>query len=163
MKEMKEQLVKHIDEAYAMEQNVLRMLEGMIGTTDDPELKSGLERHKQETEQHAARLKARLKAHGESPSFVREAGGVVAALMKQVVDLARSEKAGRNLRDGYTTEHLEIASYQLLERVATRAGDEKTAEVARQNRTEEQWMANRIEESWDRVTDLSLQEEGVRT
>jgi ferritin-like metal-binding protein YciE len=158
-----EQLVKHIDEAYAMEQSVLRMLDRMIDQTEDPEMRGHLERHKRETEQQAQRLKERLEAHGESPSLVKEAGGILGALMKGVVDLARSEKAGRNARDGYATEHMEIASYQLLERVATRAGDEKTAEVARQNRTEEQWMANRIEESWDKVTDLSLQEEGVRT
>ena len=31
-----EQLVKHIDEAYAMEQNVLRMLDRMIETSEDP-------------------------------------------------------------------------------------------------------------------------------
>ena len=157
-----EQLVKHIDEAYAMEQSVLRMLDRMIDQTEDPEMRGHLEHHKRETEQHAQRLKERLEAHGESPSLVKEAGGILGALMKGVVDLARSEKAGRNARDGYATEHMEIASYQLLERVATRAGDEKTAEVARQNRTEEQWMANRIEESWDKVADLSLHEEGVR-
>ena len=157
-----EQLVKHIDEAYAMEQSVLRMLDRMIDQTEDPEMRGHLEHHKRETEQQAQRLKERLEAHGESPSLVKEAGGILGALMKGVVDLARSEKAGRNARDGYATEHMEIASYQLLERVATRAGDEKTAEVARQNRTEEQWMANRIEESWDKVADLSLHEEGVR-
>jgi ferritin-like metal-binding protein YciE len=156
-----DQLVKHIDEAYAMEQNVLRMLDGMIGTTDDAELKAGLEQHKRETEEHAERLKRRLEAHGESPSFVREAGGIVAALVKEVVDLARSEKAGRNLRDGYTTEHLEIASYQLLERVARRAGDEETAQVARQNRMEEEAMARQLDRFWDKAAELSLVEEGV--
>lgn len=35
-------LQKHLDEANAMEQDVLRMLDGMIGTTDDPEIKQGL-------------------------------------------------------------------------------------------------------------------------
>ena len=33
MADLNEQLNKHIDEAYAMEQNVLRMLDGMIETT----------------------------------------------------------------------------------------------------------------------------------
>jgi len=158
----KEQLVKHIDEAYAMEQNVLRMLDGMIETTDDAQLKSELEHHKRETEQHAQKLRARLEAHGESPSMVRQAGGVVAALMKEVIDLARSEKAGRNVRDGYATEHMEIASYQLLERVAERAGDSETASVARQNREQEEQMARKLEQYWDKAADLSLAEEGVK-
>ena len=103
-----------------MEQNVLRMLEAMIGTTDDEEIKSDLRRHKLETEQHVERIQRRLEAHDASPSMVREAGGIMAALMKGAVDMVRNEKAGRNARDGYATEHLEIASYQLLERIAER-------------------------------------------
>jgi ferritin-like metal-binding protein YciE len=156
-----EQLVKHIDEAYAMEQDVLRMLDSMIETTEDAEMKSALEHHKHETEQQAERLKARLEAHDASPSLVKEAGGILGALMKSVVDMTRSEKAGRNARDGYATEHMEIASYQLLERVAVQAGDEKTAEVARTNRAEEEAMAKKIDQNWDKAAVLSLAEAGV--
>jgi ferritin-like metal-binding protein YciE len=160
---IQEQLVKHIDEAYAMEQNVLRMLDGMIETTEDPEMRSHLEHHKRETEEQARRLERRLEAHQSSPSLVKEAAGILGALMKSVVDLARGEKAGRNARDGFATEHMEIASYQLLERVALRAGDQETAEVARTNRREEEAMARKIDESWDKAAELSLQEAGVET
>ena len=159
--ELKDQLIKHIDEALAMEQNVLRMLDGMISTTEDEEIRSELRHHKLETEEHASRLEKRLEAHDASPSTVREAAGIMQALMKSVVDMARSEKAGRNARDGYATEHLEIASYQLLERVAQAAGDEETAEVARQNRSDEEAMAKKIEANWDKFAELSLQEAGV--
>jgi ferritin-like metal-binding protein YciE len=159
--ELKDQLVKHIDEALAMEQNVLRMLDGMISTTEDEEIRSELRHHKLETEEHASRLEKRLEAHDASPSTVREAAGIMNALMKSVLDMVRSEKAGRNARDGYATEHLEIASYQLLERVAQAAGDEETAEVARQNRSDEEAMAKKIEANWDKFAALSLKEAGV--
>lgn len=159
--EITEQLVKHIDDAYAMEQNVLRMLESMIGSTEDPQIRSALERHRAETEQHAERLKRRLEAHDASPSVVKEAGGMLGALMKGVVDMTRSEKAGRNARDAYATEHMEIASYQLLERIAKRAGDVETAQFAAQNRAEEEAMAHILEQQWDRFAELSLAEEGV--
>jgi ferritin-like metal-binding protein YciE len=153
MSELEDQLVKHIDEAYAMEQNVLRMLDG--------EIKNELREHKLETERHADRMQQRLEAHGASPSMVKEAGGIAGALMKSVLDMARSEKAGRNARDGYTTEHMEIAAYQLLERVAERAGDEETAAAARENRKDEEAMANRLDGHWDKFADLSLKESGV--
>jgi ferritin-like metal-binding protein YciE len=156
-----DQLVKHLDEAYAMEQSVLRMLDGMIRTTDDLQIREDLQCHRRETEQHASRLKDRIEAHGESPSLVREAGGMVGALMKGVLDATRSEKAGRNARDGYATEHMEIASYQLLERVAIRAGDEETAAVARQNRQDEEAMARKIDETWDRVVGHTFAEQDV--
>jgi ferritin-like metal-binding protein YciE len=159
--EVKDQLVKHIDEAYAMEQNVLRMLDGMIETTDDPEIKEELRQHKLETEQHAERMQQRLEANDASPSTVREVGGIAGALMKSVADMARPEKAGRNARDGYTTEHMEIAAYQLLERIAERAGDEETAEAARLNRADEEAMAKKLDGHWDKFAELSLKEQGV--
>jgi ferritin-like metal-binding protein YciE len=155
------QLVKHIDEALAMEQNVLRMLDSMIATTDDPEIKELLREHKLETERHADRMERRLEAHSASPSVVREGVGIATALMKSVLDVTRSEKAGRNARDGYATEHVEIAAYELLSRIADRAGDEETAQAARENLTDELAMAKKIEANWDRFAELSLQEAGV--
>lgn len=153
-----QELVKHIDEAYAMEQNVLRMLDGMISTTDDAEMRRELEHHKRETEQQAERLKERLEAHDAEPSMVKEAGGILGALMKGVIDTARPDKPGRNARDGFATEHMEIASYELLERVAKRAGDTQTANVARQNRKEEREMARKISANWDKVVALTLED-----
>jgi ferritin-like metal-binding protein YciE len=161
MGQLKEQLIKHIDEAHAMEQNVVRMLDGMIATTDDPEILDSLEHHKLQTQGHADRMAARLEAHGASPSTVKQLGGVLGALAKMPLDLVRGEKAGRNARDAYATEHMEIASYELLRRIAQKAGDEETATAAQEIIVEEKAMATVIEQNWDRFAELSLQEEGV--
>jgi ferritin-like metal-binding protein YciE len=161
MGDAKQQLVKHIDEAYAMEQNVLRMLDGMISTTDDPQILDLLEHHKVETQQQAERLEGRLDAHGATPSTVRELGGILGALAKLPLDLVRTEKAGRNARDAFATEHMEIAAYQLLERVARAVGDEETVAVASLNRGEEEAMAYKLDQLWDRFAELSMQEEGI--
>ena len=158
---LKGQLTKYIDEAIAMEQDVLRMLDSMIGTTDDDEIRDELRQHKLDTERQSDRLTRRLEAHGASPSAVREAGGTLGALVKGAADVVRSEQVARNARDAYATEHLEVAAYQLLERVAERAGDAETAEVARENRAEEEQMAKRIEARWDRFAELALQEQGL--
>jgi ferritin-like metal-binding protein YciE len=162
MTAIEDQLVEYIDDAYAMEQNVLRMLDSMIKTTKDPQMKRSLERHRKETERQAERLEERLRDHGSTPSKTKEAGGIMAALMKGVLDVARDDNPGRNARDGYATEHMEIASYQLLERVARKAGDNKTAAVARQNREEEEAMARSIGAKWNKIAELTLKEEGVR-
>jgi ferritin-like metal-binding protein YciE len=159
--QLKAQLVKHIDEAHAMEENVLRMLDGMISTTDDPEILDALEHHRLQTQQHADRMAQRLAAHGATPSTVKQIGGVLGALAKMPLDLVRGEKAGRNARDCYATEHLEIASYELLRRLAQKAGDEETAQAAAEIIAEEAAMAKLIEEHWDTFAELSLQEEGI--
>src|SRR5438105_1952765 len=159
--QLKEQLIKHIDEAYAMEQNVLRMLDGMISTTDDPEILDALEHHKLQTQSHADRMQARLEAHDATPSGVRQVGGVVAAFAKMPLDMVRGEKAGRNARDGFATEHMEIASYELQLRVAQNAGAEETAGIADEIIAEEKAMADLIASQWDKFAELSLREEGV--
>jgi ferritin-like metal-binding protein YciE len=161
MSTVNDQLIKHIDEAHAMEQNVLRMLDGMISTTDDPDILRELEHHKIETEGHAEKMRGRLEAHGASPSMVKQAGGILGALAKLPLDMVRGEKAGRNARDGYATEHMEIASYELLKRVAQRAGDEETVAACDAIIAEEQSMADTIAANWDTFADLSLREAGV--
>jgi ferritin-like metal-binding protein YciE len=161
MDQLKAQLVKHIDEAYAMEQNILRMLDGMISTTDDPEILDALEHHKLQTQSHSDRMQQRLEAHDATPSTVKQVGGVLGALMKMPLDIVRGEKAGRNARDGYAAEHLEIASYELLRRIAQKAGDEETATAAQEIVAEEQQFAKTIEQHWDTFAELSLREEGV--
>jgi ferritin-like metal-binding protein YciE len=161
MSTVNEELVKYIDEAHAMEQNVLRMLDGMISTTDDPEIVRELEHHKIETEGHADRMKERLAAHGATPSMVKQAGGILGALAKMPLDMVRGDKAGRNARDGYATEHMEIASYELLKRVARRADDEETAAACDEIIAQERAFAETIAANWDRITDLSLRESGV--
>jgi ferritin-like metal-binding protein YciE len=159
--QLKKQLLKQIDEAHAMEQNVLGMLDGMISTTDDPEILDALEHHRLQTQQHADRMAQRLEAHGVAPSTVKQVGGVLGALAKMPLDFVRGEKAGRNARDAYATEHLEIASYELLRRIAQKAGDAETAQAAAEIIAEEAAMAKLIEEHWDTFAELSLQEEGI--
>jgi ferritin-like metal-binding protein YciE len=156
-----EQLVKHLDEAHAMEQSVLRMLDGMLQTTDDPQVIDRLEHHKLQTRTHAARMRERLEAHGRTPSVARQAVGIAQALAKLPLDIVRGESAGRNARDAYAAEHLEIASYELLRRVADRAGDEETAVAAEEILAEEREMAAFIADHWDDFATASLREAGV--
>ncbi len=158
---LQEKLVDYIEDAHAMEQNVLQMLESMISTTRDEEMLRELEHHRVETERHEQLLRERLEAHGRDASLRKELQSIAGALMKGVTDQVRGDKPGKNARDGFVTEHLEIASYELLERLATRAGDEETADVARRNRADEEAMAAKIAQSWDKAVDLTLAEEGV--
>jgi ferritin-like metal-binding protein YciE len=125
---LQQKLVDYIEDAHAMEQNVSTMLDSMISTTDDPEIEEMLKHHKEETERQESRLRERLDALGAGASTRKQAQTVAAALVKGAADVVRGDQAGKNARDAYTTEHMEIAAYQLLERLAQKAGDTQTAE-----------------------------------
>jgi ferritin-like metal-binding protein YciE len=56
---------------------------------------------------------------------------------------------------------MEIASYQLLRRIAERANDEETATICNDIIVQEQAMADTIAANWDTFAELSLREEGV--
>jgi ferritin-like metal-binding protein YciE len=159
---LREKLVDYVEDAHAMEQSVLRSLDSMITTTDDPDIVEMLRHHKHETEEHERRLRERLDALGAGTSARKQAQTVAGALLKGIGDQARTDKPGKNARDGYVTEHMEIAAYQLLERLAQRAGDRETAEVARRNRADDEAMAQKIEANWDRFVDLTLREAGIQ-
>ena len=155
-------LVSYLQDAHAMEQMMDKALASMIQSAPDlPEFQDPLTHHREETQQHLARLEQRLEAHGASASKVKDAGMIAGALGLAFIDKTRTDNAGKVARDGYTAEHLEIAAYQLLERIAHRLGDEETVAVARQNRADEEAMAKRLDESWDLALDVSLEQEGL--
>jgi ferritin-like metal-binding protein YciE len=162
---LRRKLVEYVQNVHAMEQNILLMLDSMILTTRDTEILQMLRRHKEETRRQEQRLRERRKALGGLgiTSVGKDLSAIATAQVKGVTDLLRADKPVQNARDAFVTEHLEIAAYELLERLAVRAGDEETAAVARENRAEEEAMARRISENWDRFLDLALAEQGIRS
>jgi ferritin-like metal-binding protein YciE len=56
---------------------------------------------------------------------------------------------------------MELAAYELLRRIAERAGDEPVRAMAEQIGAQERAMADRIAERWDRAVDASLREKGA--
>ena len=138
-------LTAQISDVLAMEETTERMLRGMIRATDDTRVRARLRAHVDETRDQRARLEGRLEAHGESPS---DAPGTEGGAARSMLAAMSDGQAERDIRDGYAAEHLEIASYVLLERTAELAGDMETAMVARVNREEEEDMARFFARRW---------------
>ena len=86
---LQEKLADYVEDAHAMEQNDLKMIDSIISTTDDPQVKEMLQSHKRETEEHERRLRERLDAMGRGTSARKQAQAVGAALLKGVGDQAR--------------------------------------------------------------------------
>lgn len=158
---LREKLIDYVQDAHAMEMNVQAMLQSMIVATQDEPVKRQLEHHLEETRRHADRLSARLDALDAGGSVRKQVTAVMGAGAKGVLDQMRGDKPGKNARDAYVTESLEIAAYELLMRLAERAGDLETVTVCRRNLDEEMAMRRFIDKNWDRFVDLTLVGEGV--
>lgn len=158
---LREKLIDYLQDAHALEDNVLRMLDSMISLTADAEVLTRLRMHRLETVRHARLVRERLEAHGAAPSVAAEVPAVAGAWVKGLGDMLRADKPGKNARDAYITEHVEIAAYSLLERLAVRAGDLETVRTARFIRSEEEQMADWIADHWDLFIDLTLGADGI--
>ena len=153
-----EQLVKYLADAHSIEEQALQQLRGAPKASGDPELEAIFRDHLAETEGHERAITARLEAHGESASKVKDllmrVGGTGFLLFAK----AQPDTPGKLVAHAYSYEHLELASYELLIRVAERAGDGETVEQAQKIRDDEQAMGERLAASFDRAVDASLRE-----
>jgi ferritin-like metal-binding protein YciE len=69
---------------------------------------------------------------------------------------AQPDTPGKLAGFAYAFEHLEIAGYEELKRVANRAGDQETVRVAERILAEERAAAKAIAANWDRAVEASL-------
>ncbi len=88
---LQQKLADYVEDAHAMEQNDLKMLDSMISTTDDPQTREMIENHRGETEMHERRLRERLEGLGRGTSARKQAQAVGAALLKGIGDQARGD------------------------------------------------------------------------
>jgi ferritin-like metal-binding protein YciE len=161
MPTLTEQLTKYLTDAHSIEEQALVQLRVAPRMAGDPQLAEAYRLHLAETEDHERLIRERLEAHDAAPSKVKDlvmqAGGVGFALFAR----AQPDTPGKLAAHAYSYEHLELASYELLARVAERAGDAETAAVARDIREQERAMGERLETSFDRAAQAALADKGA--
>src|SRR5215207_1420247 len=154
-RDINEQLDKYLADAHSIEEQALIQMRLAPRLAGRPPLSDVFRAHLAETERHERLVRERLEARGASPSrfkdLVMKAGGAGFALFAK----SQPDTPGKLTAHAYSYEHLELASYELLLRVAERAGDQQTAEVARGIRDEERSMAQRLGELFDVAVDAS--------
>src|SRR3954447_22534541 len=158
-KDLESKLHQYLAETHALEKHALRQLDFLVSATNDDQIRAALKEHRTETLRQIARLEARFEAHYQEPSELKDVGAQFSGFFKALRSMVGEDRPVKLARDIYVTEHLEIATYEVLEQLALLAGDPETARVARQNRAEEEAMANKIAAAWDRVVDEMLAEE----
>jgi ferritin-like metal-binding protein YciE len=160
MAEMNDQLTKYLTDAHSIEEQALAQLRKAPEIAGDPQLADVFRTHLTETEGHERTIRELLEARDASTSRVKDT--IMALGGKGFLLFARlqPDTPGKLTAHALSYEGLESASYELLLRVAERAGEDDVAEAARRIRDEERAMIVRLEASFDRSVDASLREVG---
>jgi ferritin-like metal-binding protein YciE len=155
-----EQLTKYLTDAHSIEQQALAQMRSAPGLSDDDQLTSDFELHLRETEEHERLIREQLRERDASPAVLKDLFGTLTG--KGFVAFARSQPdtTGKLVVHGYAYEHMELAAYELLARVAERAGEAATASVAARIGAEEDEMAERLAAGFDRAVTAALREAG---
>lgn len=164
MNAAEEKVVQYLAEAHASEHALVRVLQSQIAMTPSGTFRSGLEKHLDETRDHATRVGDRLEALGQSSNvltsvvgLIETAVGQALALSKTPFDLVRGsggeEKILKNAKDTCASEALEIATYTAIERLARSVGDDPTAKLAASILADEERMLKRVMREIPKLTD----------
>jgi ferritin-like metal-binding protein YciE len=156
-----EQLNKYLSDAHAIESQAEQMLTKAIDIGGDAKLSRDYAEHLEQTRNHKALIDERLEARGASSNFLKDAAMKLGALNWGTFFSAQPDTPAKLAGFAYAFEHLEIASYEQLRRVAERAGDESTAGVVQTILPEERHAAETLWDSFDRAIDASLESLGV--
>lgn len=155
-RDREEQLVKYLADAHSIEQQALAQLRAAPEIAGDERLAQPFERHLAETEDQERRVRERLEALGGKPSKLKDAAGVAGGLGMAAFAASQPDTPGKLTMHAYSYEHMELAAYELLRRLAERAGDEATAAMAADIAAEEGLMAERLAHNFDTAVEASL-------
>lgn len=148
---VEEELNNYLADAHAIEQQALQLLEAAPKLVEDRRLSELFAQHRAETEQHEQLVRERLEARGARPSKAKDAALRIGGLNIGAFFAAQPDTKAKLTGFAFAFEHLEIASYELLARVAERASDEETVAVAKRILDQERGTAQKLANSWDRV------------
>lgn len=151
-----EQLVKYLGDVHSIELQALAQLRAAPKIAGDERLCQAFEQHLIETEDQERRVRERLEALGGEPSKLKDAAGTGGGWAMVAFAASQPDTPGKLVMHAYSYEHMELAAYELLKRLAERAGDEETARMAAAIADEEGRMAERLEQSFDAAVEVSL-------
>jgi ferritin-like metal-binding protein YciE len=158
---LEEQLTKYLTDVHSIEEQALAQLRLAPRVAGDPELRRVFAEHLRETEDQERLVREQLDRLGAAPSAVKDVAGRVGGWGMILFARVNPDTPGKLVMHAYSYEHMELAAYELLRRIADRAGDRAVAEMAERIGGQERAMADRLGGNWDRAVEASLREKGA--
>ena len=156
--DIQDQLTKYLTDAHSIEEQALVQMEQAPRMAGDPDLARIFKEHLAETREHEREVRRELQRRGAEPSTVKDVAGKLGGWGMLLFARLNPDTPGKLVVHGYSYEHMELAAYELLRRMAERAGEEPVRALAERIGGQERAMADRVAERWDLAVDASLKE-----
>lgn len=158
-----DQLNKYLADAHAIEGQSLELLGRSAQLAGTPTLTAAYESHREETERHRETVGGLLGARGGSTNALKDAALRIGALNWGAFFGAQPDTPVKLAGFAYALEHLEAGAYEMLRRVAARAGDQSVVEAAERILGEEYAAADKVRSLFHQALEASLVERGLTT
>jgi len=155
------QLGNYLADAFAIESQALQLIEQGGAIAGESELRKVLSDHLEETRSQQAAVRARIEARGERPSRFKSVLLRIGGVNLGAFFGAQPDTPAKLAGFAFAFEHLEIAAYEQLLRVARRAGDDETARIAERIVGEERAAAAAIRAQFEPSVDAALRAQDV--
>lgn len=139
--DQKKMFVAWLNDAHALEESLIPMLEKQISEEEDGEMKARLEEHLEQTRRHAQLMRSCLVRYGEEPSGGKDFLGVVASAIAGMGMSMMHDKDVKNVHSSYGAEQTEIATYTVIRAAAAEGGDTETMTICDEILQDESQMA----------------------
>ncbi len=158
-----ETLIAWLNDAYAMENSLIRTLEHRLNDTKDyPQLQARTQQHLEETRRHAELVKGCVERLGSSTSALKTGlSNVMGTVQAVSTGMAKDELVKNALAD-YAAEQFEVASYRALIAGAQQLGDQETARVCEEILREDEAMALWVGQQLPLVVQETLQQAAAK-
>jgi ferritin-like metal-binding protein YciE len=155
------ELVRYLRDARAIESQAQQLLQASHGIAGSEELAEAFRDHRAETQEHQRLVDERLRAHDSGPARFQDSALRIGGMSIGAFFAAQPDTPLKLAGFAFAFEHLEIAGYELLRRIADRVGDAATVAMADTILAQEREAAERIASAWDSAVDAALDEVGV--
>jgi ferritin-like metal-binding protein YciE len=153
--DLQQQVARYLADAHALEEQSQKVLERATEEASG-DLRATYERHLSETRSQSEAVAARLEAIGHAPSSLKDTAMKAGGLGWTAFFEAHPDTPGKLAAFAYAFEHLEIGGYEQLRRVAARAGDGATVELAALILAEERNAADELRQRFPEAARLAL-------
>lgn len=149
----KETIIAWLNKAHALEHNLIQVLEHRIqDAKDHPEMQQMVQQHLAETRRHAELVSSCIERLGGHTSAIKTGMANVMGTVQGMSTEPAPDEIVKNVIADYSSEQLEIASYNSLLAAAQAIGDQEMARIFESILRDEEAMASFLSQQLPLVT-----------